>query len=414
MTTLATEPRPLASTETRFPSPPPAVQRVVSLDAYRGLTMLLMISGAMRLPQFAETMAARHPAHAAFWQRVAFHVEHAPWVGASLWDMIQPSFMFMVGVAAAYSVASRTAKGQSFNRQFLHALWRSFLLVALAVFISSNWSKQTNFVFTNVLAQIGLGYTFLFLLAWVRPRWQALTAALILIGYWALFAAHRPADPPTPAGAPPDWITHLPGFASHWDKNANVAAAFDRWFLNLFPHEKPFEYSEGGYATLNFIPSLATMLFGLLAGHWLRPRASDAPKVLLLLAAGVLAIAAGWALGALNLCPIIKRIWTPSWTLYAGGWTCLTLALFYLVCDVARLRAWTLPLTVIGMNSIAVYVLYQLAHSWTVKAVATNFGWTPGLREADPFARNLQNAIFVAVLWLICAWMYRRKLFLRI
>jgi len=140
--------------------------------------------------------------------------------------------------------------------------------VLLAVFLTSAWSRQTVWVFTNVLAQIGLGYPIVFLLAFARPRTQWLAAFGILFLYWLAFALY-----PLPAadfdwqsvGIPPDW-THLTGFTAHWEKNANFAAFFDLWFLNLFPHEKPFVFSGGGYQTLNFVPSVATMLFGVLAG----------------------------------------------------------------------------------------------------------------------------------------------------
>ena len=103
--------------------------------------------------------------------------------------MIQPSFMFMVGAALPFSIASRRARGQSFGHMFLHALVRSVVLVMLGVFLMSNWTPRTNWTFDNVLTQIGLGYAFLFLLAWVKPRWQVTAAVAILVLYWAAFAA---------------------------------------------------------------------------------------------------------------------------------------------------------------------------------------------------------------------------------
>src|SRR5262249_41613809 len=149
------------------------------------------------------------------------------------------------------------------------------------------------------------------------------------------------------------------GLAAHWQKNANVAAAFDRWFLNLFPRQKPFVYNEGGYATLNFIPSIATMLFGVLAGRWLRTTRSGGgggPGVVL---AGRVWLVAGTALDT-SYCPAIKRLWTPSWVVYSTAWTCWLLALFYGVIDVAGWRGWAFPLVVVGVNSIVMYVMAQL------------------------------------------------------
>ena len=189
--------------------------------------------------------------------------------------------MFMVGVALPWSLASRTARGQHFGPLLVHAFWRSLVLVLLAVFLTSAWSPRTDWVFTNVLAQIGLGYPLLFLLAFTRPRTQWFAASGILIGYWLAFALH-----PLPAsnfdwkavGVPDDW-PHLAGFAAHWEKGANFAATFDRWFLNLFPRPAPFVFNEGGYQTLNFIPSLATMIFGMHAGRLLRSELDPGAKV---------------------------------------------------------------------------------------------------------------------------------------
>src|SRR5262245_13092302 len=130
-------------------SPRPPSARLVSLDAYRGAIMLLMASGGLGL-----TRATRHLDPDSPWRWVGDQVEHAEWAGATLWDFIQPGFMFMVGVALPWSLASRAARGQAFRGQFAHALWRSLVLVLLAVILTSAWSPRTIWMFTNVLAQI--------------------------------------------------------------------------------------------------------------------------------------------------------------------------------------------------------------------------------------------------------------------
>ena len=271
-------------------SPGPQAARLISLDAYRGAVMLLMASGGLGLAQ-----ATRHLDPGSPWKWIGQQVEHAEWAGATLWDFIQPAFMFLVGVALPWSIASRMARGHSCGSLLVHALWRSLVLVLLAVFLSSAWSPQTNWVFTNVLAQIGLGYPLLFLLAFARRRTQWLAAIGILLAYWLAFAFH-----PLPGsdfawkavGVPDDW-PHLAGLAAHWEKNANFAAAFDRWFLNLFPRPAPYVFSEGGYQTLNFIPSLATMIFGMQAGRLLRGELVPGAKVARLASFGLAGIALG-------------------------------------------------------------------------------------------------------------------------
>src|SRR5262249_50391522 len=257
------------------PAPIPTPERLTSMDAFRGAIMLLMSSSGLGIPQ-----VAKHFSGSAVWAFFGYEFEHPEWTGVSLWDFIQPSFMFMVGVAVPWSIANRRASGQSFKSMFGHALLRALLLVMLSIFLQSTWSRQTDWSFTNVLAQIGLGYPFLFLLAFAKPRIQWITAGGILFAYWLFFALY-PLPPATfdwqSVGIPPDWH-HLSGFAAHWEKNTNPAAAFDVWFLNLFPREAPFKFQSGGYETLNFIPSLATMTFGLLTGQLLRSELSISEK----------------------------------------------------------------------------------------------------------------------------------------
>jgi heparan-alpha-glucosaminide N-acetyltransferase len=386
--------------------------RLLSLDALRGFTMLFMASEIMRIPQ----VFRRFPDNA-FATTTAYLLEHRTWVGCAPWDLIQPAFMFMVGAALPYSVARRTEQGQSFQRQLLHSVYRALMLIALGIFLRSQGRAQTYFTFEDVLTQIGLGYVFLFLLARARPLVQAIAAAAILIGYWAAFALYPlpPAGFDTSlVGVPADWPYHLTGFAQHWDKNTNLANAFDQWFLNLFPRERPFVFNGGGYLTLNFIPSLATMIFGLLAGGLLRSTRSAAEKTRALVLYGVGGLALGTALHFLGICPIVKRIWTPSWTLFSTGWVLLILAAYYLVIDVRGYKRWTFPFVVVGMNSIAMYFLVHVIVDYTNAALRTHLGRGTFDVLGREFAPILTNAVTLTILWLMLWWMYRRKIFVKI
>src|SRR5438105_13288253 len=246
--------------------------RLGSIDAYRGLVMFLMMAEVLRLA----AVSAKVPDSWLF-KLLAHHQTHVPWAGCSLHDLIQPSFSFLVGVSLPFSIASRLAKGQSRSGMLLHALFRAILLVLLGVFLRSMGRQQTNWTFEDTLSQIGFGYVPLFLLGFTRQRWQWAALIAILVGYWAAFALYP--LPPSDfdyqkVGVPADWPYHYSGLAAHWNKNSNLAWAFDTWFLNLFSRPKPFIANTGGYATLSFIPTLGTMILGLIAGGWLR-RASS-------------------------------------------------------------------------------------------------------------------------------------------
>ena len=392
------------------PTPTP-IARLASIDAYRGFVMFLMMAEVLALG----AMVKAYP-ESAFWKFLHVQQSHVEWVGCVLHDMIQPSFSFLVGVALPFSLAARMARGQSFGKMFGHTLWRSLLLIALGVLLRSVGRKQTNYTFEDTLSQIGLGFPFLFLLGLRPAKWQWAALGVILAGYWAAFAFY-----PLPgadfdwaaAGVTPDWPHQLQGFAAHWNKNTNPAWAFDQWFLNLFPREKPFLNNGGGYATLSFIPTLGTMILGLIAGGWLKAHLTHREKLVRFAVAGVAGLALGLVLHWLGVCPIVKRIWTPSWVLFSGGWCFLFLAAFYAVLEVKNWRSWSYTLRVIGANSIAAYVMAHLFDGFIASALNTNLGprFFKLFAPADPFVRG---ALVLSTLWLILLWMDRRKLFLKL
>lgn len=387
-------------------------ERLASLDAFRGTIMLLMLNEATRLP-----LVARSFPHSAVWAFLAFNTEHVDWRGCSLHDLIQPGFSFLVGAAMPFSIASRTAKGQGFWELLGHAVWRAFVLIVLGILLRSIRHQQTYFTFEDTLTQIGMGYVFLFLLAFTRVRTQVIVALVILIAFWGAFALY-PAPAPSfdyaRVGVPQNWEHNYTGFLSHFNKNSNLSWAFDVWFLNLFPREKPFLYNEGGWSTLSFIPTLATMILGLLTGEWLKSAKSKVEKLRGLVIAGIGLVLAGLIFQWAGICPIVKRIWTSSYTLYSGGLVILILAGFYSVMDWKGRRRWGFPLIVVGMNSIAIYVM-----SWTMEdffrtALQTHFGGAISALVSPTLLPVAYGIGVILIFWIILFWMYRRKIFLRI
>jgi predicted acyltransferase len=246
---------------------------------------------------------------------------------------------------------------------------------------------------------------------------QWITFGIILLGYWLAFVFY-----PLPgadfnwdnAGVSPDWANQLTGFSAHWNKNTNFAWAFDRWFLNLFPRKHPFTHNEGGYCTLSFIPTLGTMILGLLAGNVIGGKHAPWAKVKWLAIAGIIGLIAGMTLGGLGICPIVKRIWTPAWTIFSGGWCMIFMAGFYALIDFRGWRSWAFPLKVIGMNSIAAYGMYHLFKGFIEKNLATHLGSNIFKLYGETYEPLVQGILVLLILWLILFWMYQRKIFLRI
>jgi heparan-alpha-glucosaminide N-acetyltransferase len=385
-----------------LPTPP---LRLASIDVYRGLVMFLMMAEVLNFREVSQNLPGNM-----FWELLHRPQSHVPWVGCSLHDLIQPSFSFLVGVALPFSLASRLSRGQSKARMTAHALWRSLILIALGIFLRSRHDSQTYYTFEDTLSQIGLGYTFLFVLAFFSVRVQWIALAVILIGYWAAFAFY-PAS-----GADFDYATTRVSrsFSAHWDINSNAAWAFDTWFLNLFPRKQPFVGNDGGYSTLSIIPTLATMILGLLAGGVLRRPWRSGSKILWLIVAGLVGLAAGWGLGDLSDYPVVKRIWTPSWVLFSGGWCFLFLGGFYAVLDLLGFRSWAFPLQVIGMSSITAYCMFGLFEDFIKENLKIHVGKDAFKILGSPYEPLLHGAAALLVLWLILFWMYRRKIFLRI
>ena len=386
--------------------------RLVSLDVYRGFVMFLLMAEVLRFHAVSEAISSK-----GFWAFLATQQSHVQWVGCHLHDLIQPSFSFIVGVALPFSIMARAGKGESRWRMTAHAFRRALILVLLGVFLRSIGDAQTYWTFEDTLSQIGLGYGFLFLLGFasVRAQWIAFTA--IVVGYWAFFALYPLPGPNfdwASIGDAKNWPENLHGFAAHWNKNTNPAWAFDTWFLNLFPREKPFTHNGGGYSTLSFIPTLATMILGLIGGGVLKSERSAQYKTVWLLAAGIAGLALGTLFHITGICPVVKKIWTPSWVLFSGGWCFLLLAFCYAVIDMWKVQGWAFALRVIGMNSIAAYCIVETMRTFTTDTLKTHLGQDFFKFAGPAYEPFLLGVAAMLVWWLILFWMYRRRLFLRI
>jgi heparan-alpha-glucosaminide N-acetyltransferase len=324
-----------------------------------------------------------------------------------------------VGVVLPFSIANRRARGQPFAAMTRHAAVRAVVLIVLGVGVSVTRAREEVFTFVDTLAQIGLAYGFLFLLGFrpIRDWWIAL--GLILTGCWLAFVLYPVPGPDfgyAKVGVSEQWLGEfgLTGFAAHWQKNSNLAWAFDTWFLNLFPRKSPFGFYSTGLATLNFIPTLGTMILGLIAGSVLRSERDPGAKVRWFIVAGVVGLASGWGLGALGLCPVVKAIWTPSWVIFSGGWCFLFLAAFHAVVDIWGQKRVAFPLVVIGTNSIVAYCGAHLYQAWAFNSLRRVFGREVFKLFGDAYEPVVYGAAVLLVFWLGLFALYRRKVFLRI
>jgi predicted acyltransferase len=386
--------------------------RLTSADVYRGFVMLLMMAEVLHFGEVSETLP-----ESTFWSFLAFHQDHVEWVGCSLHDMIQPSFSFLVGVVLPYSIASRLTQESSFSKVFTHALKRSLILILLGIFLRSQYKTQTYFTFEDTLSQIGLGYPILFLLGFRSQKIQISVLIIILVAYWLAFALY-----PLPtanfdyasAGVAKDWEHNLTGFAAHWNKNTNFAWAFDQWFLNLFPREKPFIRNGGGYSTLSFIPTLGTMILGLLAGNILKSDVLPFEKLKRFIILGISGLIIALILNLLGICPNVKRIWTPTWVIFSGGLCFLLLSFFYWIIDIKEKTNWAYFLKIIGMNSIAAYCIADALGVYISKSLKIHLGEDYATIFGIPYQSLIHGGLMLLIYWLLLQWLYKKKIFIKI
>ena len=358
-------------------------QRLVCVDALRGFDMLWIIGGAEVLINFAKATGF------GFLGNIAVHFDHS-WGQFHFYDLIQPLFLFIVGVVMPVSFRKRIARGESKKRIYDHVIKRVLILYILGLISSGHllsFDLQRIHLITNVLHVIAFGYLFCsVMILELNIRWQAgITIALLLL-YWAVME-----------------LIPVPGHgAGIYDPETNLALYIDNAVLGHFQEGDGWTYI---ITSINFIPSI---MFGVFAGKILQSARDEVNRARLLGFAGICLIVAGKIWGIWF--PIIHHLTTSSLVIYGAGWSFLLLSLFYLVIDVWELKKWSFPFVVIGMNAITVYVATHLFDFTLIgnvfvggleKHIGTWFGFVQALAA-------------LMVIWVILYWMYRKKTFIKI
>jgi predicted acyltransferase len=359
-------------------SAPPATERLVSLDAFRGFTMLWIIGGG------ALMTGLQALGHNRVIDLIVYHLDHSSWQGLRYNDLIWPSFMLMVGASVPFSYAKRSGTN-SRAQMTIQALRRAALLFLLGSLRTSVFSDSPTLIeLSSALQPIAVAYLVAFFLARTSPRVQAAVCASILVGY-ALVLAFVPA-PGIPAGT--------------YQKEANLVLFVDQKLLGR-------AHPEGWGTILSTVPTIATTILGLLLGSLLISDLPQRRKIKILGLIGIGGVALGIAMDP--FVPIIMKLWTTSYGILSAGWACLLFLFFYRTIDVRGYKSWAFPFVVIGMNALAIYISGALIPYDQIVGI-----FTADIARALGRAGALFNAVAVlTVKWLLLYWMYRRKIFLR-
>jgi predicted acyltransferase len=400
----------------------------MSLDALRGFDMFWII-GADSLVYALHRMAQAGGHEATGFSLtgfLAYELDHADWVGFHFYDLIFPLFVFMAGISIVFSLG-RTIRQEGRAAAVKRVFRRSVLLFLLALFYSGGFTNPwPDMRLMGVLNRIALCYFFAGLLfCFCKPRTLIAAGAALLVGYWALLtfvpirniqlekgaleelARKRgvPFDPKALFDATTERVT------GRFEHGLNLADHIDFQYLPGRLYDTYFD-PEGILSTL---PAIATCLLGVLTGLLLlNPSFSDQQKVIYLLAGGLALAALGWAWSAQM--PVIKKIWTSSYVLVAGGYSAALLGVFYWIVEVAKWRWWCQPFVWMGMNSITIYMTKNILGGFERLSERLAGG------DIHEFLdRNLHGSgdLVLAIIGLLLAFwfvhfLYCRKIFLRL
>ncbi len=357
--------------------------RLLSLDFYRGLTMFLLIAEFSHL----FTYMVSPKLEGSIIHAIGEQLHHVKWIGLHFWDLIQPFFMFIVGVAMPLSFSKRMAKGDTYTELRKHAFKRAFLMLFLGWGLYCIEAGKIVFLFQNVLAQLAVTYVLAFLIIRKKPIIQVAFAILLILLSEVLYR-YFPVE----------------GFNQAFEPGKNFGA----WFNILISGED----GEGHWAMFNAIPTAAHTIWGVLAGQLLMSNKSNYKKLQILVIAGIIGLIIGY--GFSYFTPIIKRISTSTFVFVSGGYSILALALCYWLIDIKRYQKGVLFFAIVGMNPLFIYLFAHVGGANFIKSIFLPFsnalfGWTGELG-----ANIMLSIIVLFYLWYICYWMYKKKIFIRI
>ncbi len=363
--------------------------RLMSLDALRGLDML-MISG---LGTLMLSLCAALGFGSDCW--LAVQLRHVPWEGFHIEDLIFPLFLFMAGVTFPFSYAKQRERGMSSARTTVKIVCRALALVFLGWVTQGLFNlKFAHMRIPSVLALIGVSWALAaFLYRGLRWKWRIAVCLGALVGYGALmYFGHAPDHPE----------------ADRFTMEGSLICWIDRTLLSGHTY-RPLYDPEG---PVRYLTGLVTASLGMFAGEFLLSNSfSGGRKAALMAGVGVALGAAGLAFDAMGICPINKALWSPSFVLLAGGWSAVSLALFYWIIDVKMWRGWSFFFRVVGMNAITIYVAMRIIPFGRVSEFFLS--GSAGLLPAA-WGKVLLDLGRLAVCWLFLYFLYRKKVFLKV
>lgn len=360
-----------------------AEERLNSLDFFRGFTMFLLIGEATHL----YSLLVQPPLDGTIVGVIGKQFHHHPWNGLRSWDLVQPFFMFIVGVAMPFSFGRRWARGDTWAQTFRHALQRSFLLFFLGWALYCIGPGRLTFELWNVLTQLSFTFFVAFLLMRSSPGVQ-IGFTLLLLALTEIAYRFFP----------------VAGFDQPFVPAQNFGAYMDLLLMG--------KLSIGHWVAINAIPTTAHTMWGVLAGYLLKSARPPGQKMGILVGAGMLGLLVGYAMDPVT--PIIKRICTSSFVIVTGGWCLLALAFSYWLIDVKKVARWAQFFVIVGMNPLFIYLFTNTGGAGWLERIIRPFSMGLFFWAGELGAKILTSVLVWGMLWYLCYWLYRRRIFIKI
>jgi len=360
-----------------------AEQRLLSLDVFRGLTMFLLIAEG---PGFFE-LFSRPEFEGTILHAIGTQFQHHPWNGLRFWDLIQPFFMFIVGVAMPFSFAKRWERGDSWKQTFGHAVKRSLILFTLGWAICSIGSGRITFELWNVLTQLSVTYLIAFLFMRKPIKTQFFFTLGILLVTELLYR-----------------LWPVAGYNQPFVADHNFGSWMDLVLMG--------KLSKGHWVAINALPTTAHTMWGVLAGLLLKSPRKETQKIKILIIAGLMGVVVGYTLNPIT--PIIKRICTSSFVIVSGGWALIALAVFYWLVDVRKIHRVPLFFAIVGMNPLFIYLFNHVGGTRLVERIVHPFSYGLFSRFSELGAEMITAFSVWLLLWSLCYWLYKHKIIIKI
>lgn len=362
--------------------------RLLSLDFFRGITMFLLVAEGTRL----WSVLVHEPIAGTIFESFFQQFHHHPWHGLRFWDLVQPFFMFIVGVAMPFSYAKRLKRGDAKSKITRHILQRCLLLLAFGVGLHCGYRRELVWELWNVLSQLSVTILIAYFL--MRYTWtvQIASSLGLLILTETLYRSFG-----------------VEGYNQPFVKDHNFGSFMDMVLMGKINNG-------GGWVAINFIPTAAHTIWGVVAGQVLRSSKTEMQKVKFIAFSGFIVLMLGYFLDLAGITPIIKRICTSSFVLVSGGYALLVLAASFWLIDIKKVNKWIFPFVIVGMNSIFIYLFSNtVGGQWFNNFTGIFVGGFLNWFQASEFLTNLITSLTVLTLeWMLCLYLYRRNIFFRI